>query len=42
MALANLGPGIDVHGGGKDLAFPHHAYEAAQAEARKGEPAGRA
>ena len=32
MALATLGPGIDVHGGGADLAFPHHAYEAAQAE----------
>ncbi|HJV09482.1 MAG TPA: cysteine--tRNA ligase [Acidimicrobiales bacterium] len=32
MALATLGPGIDVHGGGADLVFPHHAYEAAQAE----------
>jgi cysteinyl-tRNA synthetase len=32
MALALLGPGIDVHGGGADLAFPHHAFEAAQAE----------
>jgi cysteinyl-tRNA synthetase len=32
MALATLGPGIDVHGGGADLAFPHHAYEAAHAE----------
>ena len=32
MALATLGPGIDVHGGGADLAFPHHAFEAAQAE----------
>jgi cysteinyl-tRNA synthetase len=36
MALATLGPGIDVHGGGADLAFPHHAYEAAQAEAVTG------
>lgn len=36
MALATLGPGIDVHGGGADLAFPHHAYEAAQAEAATG------
>ncbi len=36
MALANLGPGIDIHGGGKDLAFPHHAYESAQAEALTG------
>jgi cysteinyl-tRNA synthetase len=32
MALATLGSGIDVHGGGADLAFPHHAFEAAQAE----------
>jgi cysteinyl-tRNA synthetase len=36
MALATLGPGIDVHGGGADLAFPHHAFEAAQAEAATG------
>jgi len=33
MALATLGPGIDVHVGGADLAFPHHAVEAAQGEA---------
>lgn len=32
MALANLGTGIDVHAGGADLAFPHHAFEAAHAE----------
>ncbi|MDP1805861.1 MAG: cysteine--tRNA ligase, partial [Acidimicrobiales bacterium] len=32
MALATLGSGIDIHGGGADLAFPHHAFEAAQAE----------
>jgi cysteinyl-tRNA synthetase len=36
MALATLGPGIDVHGGGADLAYPHHAFEAAQAEAATG------
>jgi cysteinyl-tRNA synthetase len=36
MALATLGPGIDIHAGGADLAFPHHAYEAAQAEAFSG------
>jgi cysteinyl-tRNA synthetase len=36
MALATLGPGIDVHCGGADLAFPHHAFEAAQAEALLG------
>ena len=33
MALSTLGPGIDVHVGGADLAFPHHAVEAAQGEA---------
>jgi cysteinyl-tRNA synthetase len=36
MALATLGSGIDVHVGGADLAFPHHAFEAAQAEAAIG------
>ena len=36
MALALLGSGIDLHGGGQDLTFPHHAYEAAQAEAATG------
>lgn len=36
MALATLGPAVDLHGGGADLAFPHHAYEAAQAEAVTG------
>jgi cysteinyl-tRNA synthetase len=36
MALATLGPGIDVHGGGADLTYPHHAFEAAQAEAATG------
>jgi len=36
MALSTLGPGIDVHVGGADLAFPHHAVEAAQAEAAVG------
>lgn len=32
MAMSLLGTSIDVHGGGKDLAFPHHAYESAQSE----------
>lgn len=32
MALATLGPGVDVHCGGSDLAFPHHAFETAHAE----------
>jgi cysteinyl-tRNA synthetase len=36
MALATLGPGLDLHCGGADLAFPHHASEAAQAEAVTG------
>jgi cysteinyl-tRNA synthetase len=36
MALALLGPSIDLHVGGSDLEFPHHAYEAAQAEAYSG------
>jgi len=36
MALATLGPGLDLHCGGADLAFPHHAFEAAQAEAVTG------
>ena len=29
-------PVVDLHVGGSDLAFPHHAYEAAQAEAFTG------
>jgi cysteinyl-tRNA synthetase len=36
MALAILGPGVDLHVGGADLTFPHHAYEAAMAEAASG------
>ena len=36
MALATFGPTVDLHVGGADLAFPHHAYEAAQAEAYTG------
>lgn len=36
MALSLLGPGMDLHAGGEELAFPHHAYEAAQAEAATG------
>jgi cysteinyl-tRNA synthetase len=33
MSLSTFGPTVDLHIGGADLAFPHHAYEAAQAEA---------
>jgi cysteinyl-tRNA synthetase len=36
MALSTFGPTVDVHIGGSDLVFPHHAYEAAQAEAYTG------
>jgi cysteinyl-tRNA synthetase len=36
MAMSLLGPSLDLHSGGSDLAFPHHAYEAAQAEAVTG------
>lgn len=36
MVLDTYGSSIDVHAGGRDLAFPHHAYEAAQAEAVTG------
>jgi cysteinyl-tRNA synthetase len=32
MALRYLGPQIDIHGGGADLAFPHHTCEIAQSE----------
>jgi cysteinyl-tRNA synthetase len=36
MALSVLGSSVDLHGGGADLRFPHHAYEAAMAEAVTG------
>jgi cysteinyl-tRNA synthetase len=36
MALTTLGPSLDLHVGGADLRFPHHAYEAAMAEALTG------
>lgn len=32
MATRYLGPTIDLHGGGKDLVFPHHENEIAQSE----------
>ncbi|HUX03362.1 MAG TPA: cysteine--tRNA ligase [Acidimicrobiales bacterium] len=38
LALRDLGETIDVHGGGRDLAFPHHECEAAQSEAVTGAP----
>ena len=36
MALKNLGETIDIHGGGRDLVFPHHENEIAQSEAMTG------
>jgi len=36
MALSVFGVGVDVHAGGADLRFPHHAYQAAMAEAFTG------
>ncbi len=33
MSLTYLGAGFDIHGGGRDLIFPHHENEVAQAEA---------
>ena len=33
MSLEHLGMGIDIHGGGTDLMFPHHENEIAQSEA---------
>jgi cysteinyl-tRNA synthetase len=36
MSVATFGPTVDLHVGGEDLAFPHHAYEAALAEAFTG------
>ena len=38
MSMGLLGTGIDLHGGGSDLVFPHHECEMAQSEAATGEP----
>ncbi len=38
MALNELGETLDIHGGGKDLVFPHHENEIAQSEALTGKP----
>src|SRR5574340_141654 len=37
MTLAHLGAPIDLHGGGKDLIFPHHTNEIAQSVAAVGD-----
>jgi cysteinyl-tRNA synthetase len=36
MVYKYLGQTIDIHGGGQDLAFPHHECEIAQTEAKTG------
>ncbi|MDQ6772327.1 MAG: class I tRNA ligase family protein [Candidatus Dormibacteraeota bacterium] len=36
MAMRHLGPQVDVHGGGRDLAFSHHESERAQSESLTG------
>src|SRR5574340_83844 len=38
MSAKYLGVGFDIHGGGSDLAFPHHENEIAQSEACGGTP----
>jgi cysteinyl-tRNA synthetase len=36
MAHENLGPQIDIHGGGRDLCYPHHESEIVQSECATG------
>lgn len=36
MSLKYLGDGFEIHGGGRDLIFPHHENEIAQSEAHTG------
>lgn len=36
MSTSTFGVGVDIHAGGEDLRFPHHAYHAAMAEALTG------
>jgi cysteinyl-tRNA synthetase len=38
MSRRYLGDTLDIHGGGKDLIFPHHENEIAQAEGATGRP----
>ncbi|MFW5908343.1 MAG: cysteine--tRNA ligase [Desulfosalsimonas sp.] len=38
MSARYLGETFDIHGGGKDLIFPHHENELAQSEAAFGKP----
>ncbi len=36
MSMKHLGESFDIHGGGKDLVFPHHENEVAQSECISG------
>ena len=36
MSQRHLGPRIDIHGGGRDLVYPHHENEIAQSESATG------
>ena len=38
MAVKLLGETVDIHGGARDLVFPHHENEIAQSEAATGHP----
>jgi cysteinyl-tRNA synthetase len=38
MSIQYLGETFDIHGGGKDLVFPHHENEIAQSEGATGKP----
>jgi cysteinyl-tRNA synthetase len=38
MSMEFLGESFDIHGGGKDLIFPHHENEIAQSEGATGKP----
>jgi len=38
MSMKYLGSNFDIHGGGRDLIFPHHENEIAQSEALTGKP----
>jgi len=38
MSMKYLGETFDIHGGGKDLIFPHHENEIAQSEGSTGKP----
>ncbi len=38
MSTTYLGANFDIHGGGKDLVFPHHENEIAQSEGATGQP----